>query len=55
MDVDVDSETHYAVKSGVVMGDSIVTGSYKAISRELHHGALVSVGEGISGLQKGTK
>jgi HlyD family secretion protein len=55
VDVDVDSETHYAVKSGVVMGDSIVTGSYKAISRELHHGALVSVGEGFSGLQKGTK
>jgi len=43
VDVDVDSESHYAVKSGVAEGDSIVTGSYKAISRELQHGTLVSI------------
>jgi len=45
VDVDVDSETHYAVKSGVAEGDNIVTGSYKAISRELQHGMLVTVGD----------
>jgi len=43
VDVDLDSDTHYAVKSGILEGDSIVTGSYKAISRELQHGTLVTV------------
>ncbi|MBL51285.1 MAG: hypothetical protein CMG57_04945 [Candidatus Marinimicrobia bacterium] len=47
VDVDVDSESHYAVKSGIDEGASIVTGSYKAISRELEHGMLVSVGQGF--------
>jgi hypothetical protein len=36
------------VNSGVAEGDSIVTGSYKAISRELQHGTLVSVGGGFN-------
>ncbi len=53
VDVDVDSDTHYAVKSGVAEGDSIVTGSFKAISRELQHGTLVSVGEEFERYQKG--
>ena len=53
VDVDVDSDTHYAVRSGVAEGDSIVTGSYKAISRELQHGTLVSVGEEFERYQKG--
>ena len=53
VDVDVDSESHYAVKSGVAEGDSIVTGSYKAISRELQHGTLVSIGEEFGRYQKG--
>ena len=53
VDVDVDSERHYAVKSGVAEGDSIVTGSYKAISRELQHGTLVSIGEEFGRHQKG--
>ena len=53
VDVDVDSETHYAVRSGVAEGDSIVTGSYKAISRELQHGTLVSVDEEFERYQKG--
>ena len=53
VDVDVDSEYHYAVKSGVAEGDSIVTGSYKAISRELQHGTLVSIGEEFGRHQKG--
>ena len=53
VDVDVDSERHYAVKSGVVEGDNIVTGSYKAISRELQHGTLVSVGNDFEQYGKG--
>ena len=53
VDVDVDSDTHYAVKSGVAEGDSIVTGSFKAISRELQHGTLVTVGEDFGRNQKG--
>ncbi len=53
VDVDVDSDTHYAVRSGIAEGDSIVTGSYKAISRELQHGTLVSVGEEFERYQKG--
>ena len=53
VDVDVDSDTHYAVKSGVAEGDSIVTGSFKTISRELQHGTLVSVGEEFERYQKG--
>ena len=53
VDVDVDSDTHYAVRSGVAEGDSIVTGSYKAISRELQHGTLVSVDEEFERYQKG--
>ncbi|MBT4661613.1 MAG: hypothetical protein HOC18_06890, partial [Candidatus Marinimicrobia bacterium] len=53
VDVDVDRESHYAVKSGVAEGDSIVTGSYKAISRELQHGTLVSIGEEFGRHQKG--
>ncbi len=53
VDVDVDSERHYAVKSGVAEGDNIVTGSYKAISRELQHGTLVSVGNDFEQYGKG--
>ena len=53
VDVGVDSETHYAVKSGVAEGDNIVTGSYKAISRELQHGILVSVGNDFEQYGKG--
>ena len=41
--VGVDSETHYSVSSGVKEGQLIVTGSYKAISREIQHGTLVSI------------
>lgn len=52
VNIDLDSDTHYAVKSGVSEGDSIVTGSYKAISRELNHGMLVSVGDEIANKHK---
>ena len=36
------SENHYSVKSGVQLGEMIVTGGYRTLSKELYHGALVS-------------
>lgn len=39
--VGLSSETHYEVLSGLREGEQIVTGSYKAISRELQHNGPV--------------
>ena len=41
--VGISSETDYEVLSGLKEGDKIVTGSYKSISRELKHNALVKL------------
>ena len=41
--VGIDSETHYAVQSGIEEDEIIVTGSYRVLSKELQHGMLVSV------------
>tara|TARA_B100001059_G_C17793685_1_gene561712 strand:+ start:41 stop:1348 length:1308 start_codon:yes stop_codon:yes gene_type:complete len=41
--VGISSETDYEVLSGLSEGDKIVTGSYKSISRELKHNALVKL------------
>ena len=41
--VGISSENHYAVKSGVSENEMIVTGGYRVLSKELNHGALVSV------------
>ncbi|NOZ74863.1 MAG: efflux RND transporter periplasmic adaptor subunit [FCB group bacterium] len=41
--VGISSDTHYEVLSGLEEGDEVVTGSYKAISRELNHGQVVEV------------
>tara|TARA_B100000959_G_scaffold65034_1_gene68933 strand:- start:793 stop:2058 length:1266 start_codon:yes stop_codon:yes gene_type:complete len=43
IDVGVSSENHYSVRSGVVLGEMVVTGGYRVLSKELYHGALVSV------------
>ena len=43
IDVDISSENHYAVKSGVSENEMIVTGGYRILSKELNHGMLVSV------------
>ena len=43
IDVDISSENHYAVKSGVSGNEMIVTGGYRILSKELNHGMLVSV------------
>ena len=41
--VGISSETDYEIISGLIEGDEIVIGNYKAISRELKHNALVKV------------
>ena len=43
IDVDISSENHYAVKSGISENEMIVTGGYRILSKELNHGMLVSV------------
>ena len=40
--VGISSENHYSVKSGIQIGEMIVTGGYRTLSKELYHGALVS-------------
>ena len=39
--VGISSETHYEIKSGISEGDRIVTGSFKAISKDLEHNSAV--------------
>ena len=41
--VGIDSDTHYAVKSGVEENEVIVTGSYRVLSKQLQHGDIVMV------------
>ena len=41
--VGIDSDTHYAVKSGVEENEVIVTGSYRVLSKQLQHGDTVMV------------
>lgn len=41
VNVGLSSETHYEVQSGLNEGEEIVTGSYKAISRELEQGSSI--------------
>tara|TARA_Y100000588_G_scaffold379469_1_gene461679 strand:+ start:7301 stop:8611 length:1311 start_codon:yes stop_codon:yes gene_type:complete len=43
--VGIASETHYEVLSGLSEGEEIVTGSYKAISKDLAHNKLVKMDE----------
>ncbi len=48
IDVGVSSENHYSIRSGVGIGEMIVTGGYRILSKELFHGTLVSVNENSS-------
>lgn len=41
--VGISSETHYEVLSGLNEGEKVVTGSYKAISRDLKHNMVVAL------------
>ena len=45
IDVGISSENYYSVKSGIGIGETIVTGGYKVLSKELYHGALVLVND----------
>ena len=45
IDVGISSENHYSVRSGVVLGEMVITGGYRVLSKELYHGALVSVSD----------
>jgi len=45
VDVGVSSENHYSVNSGLKLGEMIVIGGYRVLSKELYHGALVSVND----------
>ena len=42
VDTGLSSENFYAVKRGVDLGDIIVTGRYRVLSKELQHGMKVS-------------
>ena len=48
IDVGISSENHYYVKSGLMLGEMIVTGGYRALSKDLFHGALVVPKDGFS-------
>jgi HlyD family secretion protein len=37
----IQSDTHIEILAGLEEGDEVITGSYRAISRDLHHGAEV--------------
>ena len=43
--VGISSETHYEVLSGINEGEEIVTGSYRAISKDLSHNKVVKTGD----------
>jgi HlyD family secretion protein len=44
--VGISSEDHYEILQGLEVGDKIITGSYKAISRDLKHMTIVEVDGG---------
>ncbi len=52
--VGISSEDHYEILNGLEEGDEIITGSYKAISRDLKHMTVVEV-EGSSRNKKDDK
>ncbi len=43
--VGISSDTHYEVLNGLIAGEEIVVGSYRAISRELKHNSEVKIGK----------
>ena len=43
LEVGISSENHYFVRSGIKLGEMIVTGGYRVLSKELSHGTLVSL------------
>ena len=53
--VGISSETHYEVLSGLEEGDEIVTGSYRAISKDLAHNKAVITDKDSEDKKKGFK
>ena len=53
--VGISSETHYEVLSGLEEGDEIVTGSYRAISKDLAHNKAVTTDKDSDEKKKGFK
>ena len=53
--VGISSETHYEVLSGLEEGDEIVTGSYRAISKDLAHNKAVTTDKDSDENKKGFK
>ena len=51
--VGISSETHYEVLNGLSEGDEIVTGSYRAISKELSHNKSITTGDDAKDDKKG--
>jgi len=49
VEVGISSETHYEVLSGLEKGEEIVTGSYRAISKDLAHNKEVTTRDDKSG------
>ena len=43
--VGISSDTHYELLSGLDEGEEIVTGSYKAISKDLSHNKIITMGK----------
>ena len=52
IEVGISSETHYEVLSGLEKGEKIVTGSYRAISKDLAHNKEVTTRDDKSGSGK---
>jgi len=52
IEVGISSETHYEVLSGLEKGEEIVTGSYRAISKDLAHNKEVTTRDDKSGSGK---
>jgi len=52
VEVGISSETHYEVLSGLEKGEKIVTGSYRAISKDLAHNKEVTTKDDKSGSGK---
>ena len=51
--VGISSETHYEVLNGLSVGDAVVTGSYRAISKDLAHNKAVTTDEDKKEEKKG--
>lgn len=50
VEVGISSETHYEVLSGIKEGEEIVTGSYRAISKDLSHNNAVETADDKKGI-----